>query len=200
MAALVGALGLFALPALPSDAQAGSQIYTYIDGAGVVHYSNLRNAPHRDPRYKRMRTRPVVARRAGRDAPRHYGYDGLIDQTARAHRVPAALVKAVIAAESLFDPSAVSHKGAQGLMQLMPATASELGVADPLEPTQNVQGGVSYLRAMIDRYGDLTRAVAAYNAGPTAVDRYGGVPPYRETRDYVARVLTYYRQYHGDFR
>jgi soluble lytic murein transglycosylase-like protein len=84
-------------------------------------------------------------------------------------------------------------------MQLMPTTAEHLGVADPLEPGQNVRGGAAYLRSMIDRYGDLTRALAAYNAGPEAVDRYGGIPPYRETRDYVERVLTYYRHYHGDF-
>ena len=74
-----------------------------------------------------------------------------------------------------------------------------LGVADPLMPAQNVHGGTTYLRLMIDRYGDLTRALAAYNAGPSAVDRYGGVPPYRETEAYVERVLTYYRHYHGDF-
>jgi soluble lytic murein transglycosylase-like protein len=109
-------------------------------------------------------------------------------------------VKAVIAAESNFDPEAISHRGAQGLMQLMPATAAALGVADPLQPTQNVQAGARYLRLMLDRYGDLERALAAYNAGPSAVDRYGGIPPYPETRDYVQRVLAYYRHYHGDFR
>ena len=110
-----------------------------------------------------------------------------------------ALLKAVVAAESGFDPRAVSRAGAQGLMQLMPETADLLGVEDPLVPEQNLRAGGSYLRALIDRYGDLTRALAAYNAGPEAVDRYGGLPPYRETRAYVARVLTYYRSYHGDF-
>jgi soluble lytic murein transglycosylase-like protein len=84
-------------------------------------------------------------------------------------------------------------------MQLMPATAQSLGVTDPLRPDENVDGGVRYLRSMIERYGDLPRALAAYNAGPDAVDHFGGVPPYRETRDYVKRVLTYYRAYHGDF-
>ena len=84
-------------------------------------------------------------------------------------------------------------------MQLMPATAASLGVNNAFEPAQNVAGGSAYLRKMIDRYGDLSRALAAYNAGPTAVDRYGGIPPYRETKAYVDRVLTYYRRYHGDF-
>ncbi len=84
-------------------------------------------------------------------------------------------------------------------MQLMPQTAASLGVLDPLHPMENVRGGSVYLRRMLDRYGDLERALAAYNAGPDAVDRYGGVPPYRETQAYVRRVLTYYRHYHGDF-
>ena len=105
----------------------------------------------------------------------------------------------MVAAESGFDRLAVSRAGAQGLMQLMPETAQHLGVEDPFAPEQNLRGGGRYLRSLIDRYGDLTRALAAYNAGPEAVDHYGGLPPYRETRAYVERVLTYYRSYHGDF-
>ena len=81
----------------------------------------------------------------------------------------------------------------------MPTTASTLGVADPFSADQNVRGGVRYLRQMLDRYGDMQRALAAYNAGPTAVDRYQGIPPYPETRAYVRRVMTYYRDYNGDF-
>jgi soluble lytic murein transglycosylase-like protein len=179
--------------ALPSPAAA--QIYTFIDEQGVTHFTNI---PPRDPRY-----RPIVSRDTHgfplAAAPRHAGYDGLIGATAREQRVQPALVKAVIAAESNFDAAAVSRKGARGLMQLMPETAEQLGIADPLEPTDNVRGGTRYLRSMLDRYGDLSRAIAAYNAGPTAVDRYDGIPPYPETQDYVNRVLTYYRAYHGDF-
>jgi soluble lytic murein transglycosylase len=179
----------------PAPAGAGGLIYTFVDANGVTHFTN---APH-DPRYVPMEV-PASRVQTIQQAPARWEYDGLIGLTARAHQVPPALVKAVIAAESDFDPSAVSRKGAQGLMQLMPTTAASLGVSDPLKPDENVDGGVRYLRDMMDRFGDLPLALAAYNAGPAAVNRYGGVPPYRETRDYVARVMNYYRAYHGDFR
>lgn len=183
-----------ALALTPERIEAGGSIYAYTDAEGVTHYTNR---PRGDSRFKRVVFRDQ--QRLWRPAPVHSDYDELIDETARVYRLPPALVKAVIAAESAFDPRAVSNRGAQGLMQLMPQTAASLGIENPLEPASNVRGGTGYLRAMIDRYGDLTRALAAYNAGPTAVDRYGGVPPYRETRDYVDRVLTYYRSYHVDF-
>jgi soluble lytic murein transglycosylase len=191
---LAGSLAWLAFgSALP--AAAGGAFYTFVDDKGVTHFTNL---PPRDERYQPMKPRDPHGY-ALASAPKHSDYDGLIGLTAREQRVQPALVKAVIAAESSFDPAAVSRKGAQGLMQLMPATAKDLGVDDPLEPTDNVRGGTRYLRSMLDRYGDLSRAIAAYNAGPSAVDRYGGIPPYRETQDYVNRVLTYYRAYHGDF-
>jgi soluble lytic murein transglycosylase len=179
-------------------ATAGAQdaIYAYVDANGVAHFTD---AP-RDSRFVRLAWTAESVRPDERSAPIRWEYDGLIGLTARAHRVPPALVKAVIAAESSFDPDAVSRKGAQGLMQLMPTTARSLGVDDPLRPDENVDGGVRYLRDMIDRFGNLSLALAAYNAGPAAVDRYRGVPPYPETRDYVKRVLTYYRAYDGDFR
>lgn len=190
----VGCALLLAALLVPLSAAARGPIYMFVDERGVTHFTS---DPRGDSRYQ-----PVDLgreRRARHPAPRSTAYDALIGRTAQDHRVPPALIKAVIAAESAFDYRAVSHKGAQGLMQLMPSTAAQLGVRDPFEPAENVRGGASYLREMIDRYGDLTRALAAYNAGPTAVDRYGGVPPYRETRAYVERVLTYYRRYHGDF-
>jgi len=179
---------------LASSAQAGGAIYSFTDENGVIHFTGIR----KDARY-RLAEGLNLPRKAKPRAPRDWRYDGLIGLTARQHRVQPALVKAVIAVESNFDATAVSKKGAQGLMQLMPATALRLGVEDPFQPTQNVRGGTIYLRSMLDRYGDMERALAAYNAGPSAVDRHGGVPPYPETQDYVARVLTYYRHYHGDF-
>jgi len=186
---LVCALSGFAI-----SAHAGGAIYSFTDENGVIHFTGFR----KDARY-RLAERLNKPRRAKPRAPRDWRYDGLIGLTAREHRVQPALVKAVIAVESNFDADAVSNKGAQGLMQLMPKTSVSLGVEDPFQPTQNVRGGTLYLRKMLDRYGDMERALAAYNAGPSAVDRHGGVPPYRGTQDYVARVLTYYRHYHGDF-
>jgi len=156
----------------------------------------------------RALTRPPAAISVGRRfaslgghhrAPATRTFDALIAQAARSFDVDPALVKAVVAAESNFDARAVSRVGAQGLMQLMPETAQRMGVTAPFEPSQNLRGGVRYLSEMLDRYGDLRRALAAYNAGPTAVDRYRGIPPYPETRAYVSRVLGYYRGYRDHF-
>ena len=117
-----------------------------------------------------------------------------IDHHAREAGLEPKLVQSLIQAESAFDRYAVSRKGAQGLMQLMPATARQLGVKDPFDIDQNLEGGTRYLRQMIDRYdGDLVLTLAAYNAGPEAVARYEGVPPYRETRNYIRHVLNLYR-------
>ncbi len=123
------------------------------------------------------------------------GLQALIRRTAHRYRVDPHLVKAVVAAESNFDALAVSAKGAQGLMQLMPQTAREMGVQAPFRPSENIRGGVRYLKALLERYADLGEALAAYNAGPVAVDRFGGIPPYPETEAYVKRVLRFYRQY-----
>jgi len=189
LACLTGAALLVA-----QGAAAQNRVYRFIDPRGVVHFSDV---PH-DRRYRDVE---VAEKRIARRAPpENGGYDRLIRVTATTYGVEPALVKAVIAAESNFQPRAVSRVGAQGLMQLMPGTAEVLGVDDAMRAEQNVDGGVRYLREMLDRYGDLERALAAYNAGPTAVDRYRGIPPYAETRAYVARVLNYYYGYHDEFR
>lgn len=120
----------------------------------------------------------------------------LVTEASSANGVPAGLVHAVLMAESAGDPSAVSVAGAQGLMQLMPGTSATCGIANPFDANENVQCGAAYLKQLLTRYhGDATLAVAAYNAGPGAVDRYHGVPPYAETRAYVARVISAYRSY-----
>ena len=118
----------------------------------------------------------------------------LAQAAARKHHLDPALVLAVVSVESAFRPDAVSPKGAQGLMQLMPGTAASLGVRDPFDPEQNLDGGARYLRGLVEQYGgNLMKALAAYNAGSGAVSRHGGVPPYRETREYVKRVLRRYQ-------
>lgn len=122
----------------------------------------------------------------------------MIRAAAARHKVKPALVKGIVAAESAFNANAISAKGAVGLMQLMPETAEQYGV-DPLVPEQNIEGGTRYLHYLIGKYSryknGLRRAIAAYNAGPGVVDRYRGVPPYKETKGYVTRVLTFMRQY-----
>ena len=192
------------------------EVYRWIDSRGVVHLTNVPS----DPNFKKYQVGSsggtgrgilIIARNeskrrnhfsfvsTGRDPKTAKDFDTLIARAARRHGLPPGLVKAVVRAESNFQPHALSNKGAQGLMQLMPETAQDLGVDDPFRAEDNVYGGTRYLRAMYERYGDWKYALAAYNAGPGAVDRFGGVPPYAETQQYVERVLHYYRRYDGDF-
>lgn len=128
----------------------------------------------------------------GQVAAKAPAFGDLIESAERRYNLPAGLLPNVIKAESGFNPRAVSPAGAKGLMQLMDGTARSLGVTDSFDPAQNIDGGARFLRQLLDRYGgDLRKALAGYNAGPGAVDRYGGVPPYQETQTYVSRILGY---------
>ena len=172
-----------------APATASAQIYAWRDASGTLVLSDRElNTPtkiyevHGAPSY---RTTTADARSAS-PSPR---FDDIVVAHAQRHALRPELVRAVIQVESGYNPMATSPKGAMGLMQLMPATARELGVRNPYDPEDNIRGGTRYLRLLLDRYdGNEQLALAAYNAGSGAVDRYSGVPPYRETRDYVRKV------------
>lgn len=176
-----------ALLAVPSPAHA--QFYAWRDASGTLVVSNEPKDPSAET-YEVRGARSALFRSTRPATTRSQPYEALIEEHAVRHGVSADLVRAVIQAESNFNPLARSHKGAMGLMQLMPATARELGVSDPYDAAENIAGGVAYLKSLLDRYdGDVTLALAAYNAGPSAVERYGQtVPPFRETRNYVAKI------------
>lgn len=176
------------LPLTLSPAPSGADMYQYTDEHGTVHLSNVPS----DPRYRRVS--PAPRRPASRLAPAEV--DRLVGRYARRNDLPPALLRAVIKTESDFNPVAVSHAGAIGLMQLMPKTALRLNVRNPFDPEQNVRGGSAHLRALLDRFeGNLALALGAYNAGAAAVERYNALPPYRETRRFVQKVLRNYRRY-----
>ena len=182
--AVLGSLALLTTLAPPSHA---SSLYRRVDEDGVTYFTN---APT-DSRFKRIGSLSGTAQGWLRlpEAVRSR-YSQEIREIAGRHGVDADLVEAVIRVESAFNPRAVSNKGAQGLMQLMPRTASALGVRNAFDPYQNIDGGVRHLRYLLDRYpGNVSLALAAYNAGEKAVDYYRGVPPYAETTQYVHKIL-----------
>jgi soluble lytic murein transglycosylase-like protein len=147
--------------------------------------------PHPEPSAEVVAPSPIAAASAVTPAPRvevPAQYRALIDSLAGAHGVDVGLVHAVIAVESAYQPRARSRKGAKGLMQLMPATARQYGVGNAYSPSANLEAGIMHLRSLLDRF-EVSLALAAYNAGEATVRRFGGMPPYRETREYVARVL-----------
>jgi soluble lytic murein transglycosylase-like protein len=190
---------LTALTSLPGGAGAAMFVFELKDGSRIVT-----DHPINDPNARLIRRAGaaegvgyLLAHRAIEIPTRDpASFDSLIRHAAVAHDVDASLVKAVVHAESGFNPNAISRVGASGLMQLMPATAKRYGVHDIFDPAQNVAGGVRYLRDLLRMFKNDTRlAVAAYNAGEGAVLRYRGVPPYEETRDYVTKVLQFRNRY-----
>jgi soluble lytic murein transglycosylase len=187
---------------------AHADIYQYTDEDGVVHFTNVnvakgkkyRRVPsdsERTPSYARLASRPVPAPTASvvSSANIPSAYLERINTACDRHGVDPALVHALVKVESDFNPLALSRKGAMGLMQLMPQTAVEMNVRNSFNPDENIDGGVKYLRYLLDRYeGNLSLALAAYNSGETAVKRWGTIPPFKETQSYVSRIM---KLYHG---
>jgi len=181
-------LALVAAVLLASAAAARAQIYTRVSASGVIEATNVPDEPGFRLTYPGKGT--LIHSRGFRLA--YTGeYDNHILDAGAAHGVSSELIRAVIQAESEFDRLAVSSKGAQGLMQLMPFTARRFGVGDPFDPRQNIFAGVQYLRLLLEMFnGNVALALAGYNAGENAVLRYGGIPPYRETQNYVEKIQT----------
>ena len=183
----------FTLGILGFVAQGEAEIFRFVAPDGTIHFTNVPT----DARYKRFVSPGATFSQFRRGSVSHRArLYRLIDDTAREYRVDPALIRAVVKAESDYDPGAVSSAGALGLMQLMPGTAEDLEVRNPLNPEENVRGGVQYLRYLLDRFqGNTTLALAAYHAGEQNVDRHGGVPPIEATQHYVKRVMAYHTKY-----
>lgn len=195
----MGCIILLVLVTLPFTAAAGG-IYVFVDENGVSHYTNVPTSTKYKPMPMRKLNTPPPAEMQKRTgtlagtAPNRY--DHYIQRSALSHEVDPLLIKAIIQAESNFDRYAVSRSGAQGLMQLMPETARDMMVANPFDPAENIAGGTRYFRNLLNAYdGNLALSLAAYNAGPSRVARKGSLPRIRETREYVRRVIQFYRSY-----
>jgi soluble lytic murein transglycosylase-like protein len=179
---------------------ASAEMYRFTDKDGIVHYTNVRPSGQKnlktfsfpcyasDIKCNQMDWENIPLNRSA--------FDVEIQAAAEVFTVDGALIRAIIHAESAYQPEALSPKGAQGLMQLMPATQKELQVVDVFDPISNIEGGTLYLSRLLDQFNqNVELAAAAYNAGPGAVREYGGVPPYKETQEYVRRVKILYRRY-----
>lgn len=168
-----------------------AEIYAYRDAQGVLHFSNVPTTLQ----YTTYMNETGAILSPGISMA---SYDDVIAEAAKQNELSFHLLKALIHVESCFNPNAISKKGAIGLMQIMPENLKLLNIAHPFDPRENVMGGASYLKNMMKRFdGKLELALAAYNAGPTAVEKYSAIPPYRETQEYVQKVLKLYRQYKG---
>lgn len=188
--AIIGFIVLLSMMTSPALAD----IFLYIDKEGVMHFTNV-------PTHYQYRV--FLRERSGNTSkvrtsykPDSNKYDHLIDTSSQKYGVDSALVKAIIRAESSFNPHAISTKGAEGLMQLMPETAMKMNVLNPFDPRENIEGGVKYVKYLLERFDhNLKLSLAAYNAGETVVTQNNGIPNYSETKNYVAEVLRYYKEY-----
>jgi hypothetical protein len=189
---LLFALSVSITAAIIITSNAYADIYKYVDEDGVLHLTNVPSVPN--AKYVLILKEKRIHFKFNIDVNK---YDHIIAKAAKKYKVDEALIKAIIKAESNFNHEAVSPVGAQGLMQLMPSTAYALQVEDVFQPENNIEGGVRYLRYLLNTYrGDLRLALAAYNAGETAVAKYSNnVPPFRETRNYINRVMSYYDEF-----
>ena len=171
-----------------------ADIYLHIDKDGVMHFTNTPvESENTTVRYRFYRREDAPRKKQKRSFD---NIDTYITEAAKHHDVSFPLIKAMIKVESDFNPTAVSNKGAMGLMQIMPFNFKQLSITDPFDPWENIMGGVRYFREMLNKFnGDLPLSLAAYNAGPNAVDKYGSIPPYPETIDYVEKVLRFYSMY-----
>jgi soluble lytic murein transglycosylase-like protein len=209
MLTVVGVAGLIVGTAVPAHAD----IYRCRRADGTQHYTNIREPGRRCQLVVRSskKSKPTAsAKKRGsgttatsgsrhKDPARYSRYNGLIGEAARLYQLPESFIRAVMRVESDFNPTVVSRAGAMGLMQLMPRTARSMGVSDPFDARQNIHGGARYLRILANHFkGDLVLTVAAYNAGEGAVQKYRGIPPYKETQRYVRRVLKHYYAYRSE--
>ena len=197
---LVKTLGLTIVTGLFCLQTVSAEMYRFTDADGIVHYTNVRPSGQKNVKtfsFPCYASDTTCNQLDWENIPlNRQAFTEEIQAAARVFTVDDALIRAIIHAESAYQPEALSPKGAQGLMQLMPATQSELQIVDVFDPLNNIQGGTQYLSRLLDQFDqDVELAAAAYNAGPGAVRQYGGIPPFQETREYVRRVKILYRRY-----
>lgn len=192
--------GLLMFACLLGSQSVLAEVYKFTDKDGIVHYTNVRPVGQQKIQtfsFPCYASDPTCNQLDWEKIPLNRGaFNEEIEAAAEVFAVDDALIRAIIHAESAYQPEALSPKGAQGLMQLMPATQEELQIVDVFDPLSNIEGGTLYLSRLLEQFDQSVElATAAYNAGPGAVSKYGGVPPYKETREYVRRVKILYRRY-----
>jgi len=195
--------GVLLLASIASVSVLHAEIYKYTDKDGMVNYTNIKPANQQNVKtfsFPCYVSDPECQQRDWERIPlNRQAFSDVIEATAQVFTVDESLIRAIIHAESSYQPEALSPQGAQGLMQLMPATQKELQIENVFDPVSNIEGGTRYLARLMKEFDqNIDLAAAAYNAGPGAVRKYGGIPPYKETREYVRRVKILYRRYRSE--